>query len=115
MNNSFDYNTKLLKNINEVSLITGIKKHVLRHWEKRINELDNNILSIKKGRDGRRRYYRDADIVVLKKIRYLMQERNYTIKGAVNEIKSDSKKSTNNELSTELKIISRNLRELINN
>ena len=44
-----------------------------------------------------------------------MQERNYTIKGAINEIKSKSKKSTNNELSTELKIISRNLRELINN
>ena len=64
MNISSSYNNKLLKNINEVSIILGIKKHVLRYWEKRIDELDKNILSIKKGRDGKRRYYRDNDIQV---------------------------------------------------
>jgi len=114
MNISPDYNNKLLKNINEVSIILGIKKHVLRYWEKRIDELDKNILSIKKGRDGRRRYYRDGDIQILKKIKYLMYTKKFTMQGAVSEIKKKSKISSNYEILSELKLLSKNLRDLIN-
>ena len=114
MNISSNYNNKLLKNINEVSIILGIKKHVLRYWEKRIDEFDKNILSIKKGPDGKRRYYRDNDIQVLKKIKYLMYSKKYTMHGAVTEIKKKSKNSSNYEILTELKSLSKNLRDLIN-
>ena len=110
-----DYNNKLLKNINEVSILIGIKKHFLRHWEKRIEELGGNILSLRKGRDGKRRYYREEDIQILKKIKYLMYIKKFTMKGAVNEIKKKSKNTLNYEISTQLKLVSKNLRNLINN
>lgn len=134
MNISSNHNNKLLKNIKEASLELfadeyekmnkderkiafkqGIKKHVLRYWEKRIDQLDKNILSIKKGRDGKRRYYRDNDIQVLKKIKYLMYSKKYTMHGAVAEIKNKSINTSNYEILSELKLLSKNLRDLINN
>ena len=104
---------KLLKNIDEVSKIIGVKKHVLRHWESRIEEIDNKILSIKKGRDGKRRYYRDSDIKILKKIKFLLYDKKFTMKGVVKEINSRNNNKLPNNYIYELKNISSNLRDIL--
>ena len=41
--------SKLLKNIDEVSKLIGVNKHVLRHWESRLQSIGSNILTVSKG------------------------------------------------------------------
>lgn len=63
------------RNIGEVSADLGVRKHVLRFWEARFPQLK----PMKRG--GGRRYYRPADIQLLRGIRHLLQTAGYTIKG----------------------------------
>ena len=112
MNNN---NKKLLQNINEVSNLIDVKPHVLRQWDEKIKSFGINILSMKKNKDGKRRYYREEDIEILKNLKYLMYTKNYTMIGALEEIKNKSKKRTNYNLVNELKILSKNIRKLLNN
>jgi len=70
------------KTISEVSDELGVPQHVLRFWE-------TNFPQIKPSRmRGARRYYRPEDIELLKKIKTLLYEQGYTIKGAKKLIKS---------------------------
>ena len=64
------------RNISEVASLLGIPTHVLRFWETRFSQ----IKPVK--RSGGRRYYRPDDIVTLKRIRTLLYDEGYTIKGA---------------------------------
>ena len=105
---------KLLKNINDVSKLIGVNKHVLRHWESRLRGIGSNILTVSKGRDGKRRYYRELDIEILKKIKYLLYVKKFTMKGVAEELKLKSKNNVKEELIAELKLISNNLKNLIN-
>ena len=63
------------RNIGEVSAELGVRKHVLRFWEAKFPQLK----PMKRG--GGRRYYRPADIQLLRGIRHLLQTAGYTIKG----------------------------------
>ena len=63
------------RNIGEVSVELGVRKHVLRFWEARFPQLK----PMKRG--GGRRYYRPADVQLLRGIRHLLQTAGYTIKG----------------------------------
>ena len=63
------------RNIGEVALELGVKKHVLRFWEGKFPQLK----PMKRG--GGRRLYRPADVDLLKGIRDLLQNAGYTIKG----------------------------------
>lgn len=63
------------RNIGEVSAELGVRKHVLRFWEARFPQLK----PMKRG--GGRRYYRPADVQLLRGIRHLLQTAGYTIKG----------------------------------
>ena len=63
------------RNIGEVSGELGVRKHVLRFWEARFPQLK----PMKRG--GGRRYYRPADVQLLRGIRHLLQTAGYTIKG----------------------------------
>jgi DNA-binding transcriptional MerR regulator len=63
------------RNIGEVSVELGIKKHVLRFWELKFPQLK----PMKRG--GGRRLYRPADVELLRGIRDLLQDAGYTIKG----------------------------------
>jgi DNA-binding transcriptional MerR regulator len=63
------------RNIGEVSDDLGVRKHVLRFWEARFPQLK----PMKRG--GGRRYYRPADVQLLRGIRHLLQTAGYTIKG----------------------------------
>ena len=72
------------KTIGEVCDIVGLvdsetgkrKTHVLRFWEKHFNELKPSL--VYKGR----RYYSNQNIEYIKKIKKLLREDGYTIKGS---------------------------------
>jgi DNA-binding transcriptional MerR regulator len=63
------------RNISEVSMELGVKKHVLRFWETRFPQLK----PMKRG--GGRRYYRPADVELLRGIRHLLQAEGYSVRG----------------------------------
>jgi DNA-binding transcriptional MerR regulator len=63
------------KTISEVSTETGVPQHVLRFWEAKFSQLR----PLKRG--GGRRYYRPEDVALLMRIRRLLHDEGYTIKG----------------------------------
>ena len=71
------------RNIGEVSAELGVRKHVLRFWEAKFPQLK----PMKRG--GGRRYYRPADVQLLRGIRHLLQTAGYTIKGVQKILRED--------------------------
>ena len=69
-------NKKTYYSISEVCTKTGLEPHVLRYWESEFAQLRP-----KKNRAGNRAY-RDKDIEVIRYIKYLLYEEQYTIPGA---------------------------------
>jgi DNA-binding transcriptional MerR regulator len=63
------------RNISEVSQELGVKKHVLRFWETKFPQLK----PMKRG--GGRRYYRPAEVELLRGIRHLLQAEGYSVRG----------------------------------
>ena len=71
------------KTIGEVAEIVGLidKKrgtlstHTIRFWEKEFSQIKPKILS------GKRRYYSNKEIRIIKLIKYLLKEKGMTIKG----------------------------------
>ena len=68
---------KLYYSIGEVSKLTKLKPYVLRYWETEFKQL-----SPPKNRAGNRTY-RQEDIEIVKKIKDLLYNRKFTIKGAM--------------------------------
>jgi len=64
------------RTIGEVAEDLGVAQHVLRFWETKFPALR----PLKRG--GGRRYYRPEDVELLRRIRKLLYEEGYTIKGA---------------------------------
>ena len=63
------------RTISEVATKLDLPQHVLRFWESKFSQ----IKPMKRG--GGRRYYRPEDLEVLRRIRTLLYEDGYTIKG----------------------------------
>ena len=63
------------RTISEVATELDLPQHVLRFWETKFNA----IKPMQRG--GGRRYYRPDDIVLLQRIRGLLYDDGYTIKG----------------------------------
>ncbi|WP_415321814.1 MerR family transcriptional regulator [Candidatus Pelagibacter sp. Uisw_092] len=84
-------NNKAYKSIGEVAKILNLvneKKgtlntHTIRFWEKEFKQIKPNILN------GNRRYYNNATIEVLKKVKYLLKNQGMTINGAKKVLNSD--------------------------
>ena len=118
-------NEKTYKTIGEVAKILNLfdKKtgkpatHTIRFWEKEFKQISPNIFS------GKRRYYNDQSIEVLKKIKYLLKDQGMTIKGVkkqlnnqnseLDEIKNSSIKTR--IVKTKLNKISNIIKEIKNN
>ncbi len=101
------------RTIREVSEEIGVRTHVLRFWE-------GKFLSLKpiKSRNGRR-YYRPEDITILRRIKKLLYEEGYSIRGANrvlalkgNKKAEDVKLSPDEYLHRELTKIVTELRQL---
>ncbi len=63
------------RTISEVAAELDLPQHVLRFWETRFAA----VRPLK--RSGGRRYYRPEDVALLRRIRDLLREKGYTIKG----------------------------------
>jgi DNA-binding transcriptional MerR regulator len=73
---------KLYYSIGEVSKLTKLKPYVLRYWETEFKQL-----SPPKNRAGNRTY-RQEDIEIVKKIKDLLYNSKFTIKGAITLLNS---------------------------
>lgn len=66
--------------IGEVSELCCVKSHVLRYWEQEFPSLKPMK------RRGNRRYYQLEDVILIRQIRSLLYEQEYTISGARQQI-----------------------------
>ena len=67
---------KAYKTISEVTKEIPVNAHTLRFWEKEFKQIKPTLLS------GKRRYYTEKDIDILKIIYELLKKQGYTIMGA---------------------------------
>ena len=63
------------RTIGELAEELGVPQHILRYWETRFPQL--RPLQ----RAGNRRYYRAADVALVRRIHRLLNEDGYTVKG----------------------------------
>lgn len=66
--------------IGEVANLCEVEAHVLRYWEQEFEQLE----PVK--RRGNRRYYQHNDLLIIRRIRALLHDRGFTIKGARQQI-----------------------------
>jgi DNA-binding transcriptional MerR regulator len=64
-----------LLTIGELSQELGVAQHILRYWETRFPQLKPMQ------RAGNRRYYRPADVELVRKIHRLLNQEGYTVRG----------------------------------
>ena len=64
-----------LKTIGELSEELGVAQHILRYWETKFPQLRPMQ------RAGNRRYYRPADVALVRRIHRLLTEEGYTVRG----------------------------------
>ena len=77
-----DKSADAFRTISEVAEDLDLPQHVLRFWETRFTQ----IKPMKRG--GGRRYYRPADVDLIKGIKYLLYDRGFTIKGVQRLLKT---------------------------
>jgi DNA-binding transcriptional MerR regulator len=94
---------KLYFKIGEVSQLTGLPGHVLRFWESEFP-----ALRPKRTNSGQR-LYRKKEIELIRTIQYLLHERKFTISGANQYLRRQSK---SNPEKTEVDLIEDITREL---
>ena len=108
---------KQYKTIGEVAKILNLidKKsgklstHTIRFWEKEFKQIKPYIFS------GKRRYFDDNSIKLLKKIQFLLKNKGLTIKGVKKELdKTNSKLDDENNKTINRKIIKTKLSKISN-
>ena len=110
-------NNKTYKTIGEVAKIlnlvdkkTGkLSTHTIRFWEKEFKQVKPNIFS------GRRRYYNDKAINILKKIKFLLKNKGMTINGVKKYLnQADSELDVNDNKTINKDIIKTKLNKISN-
>ena len=109
---------EVAKLLNLVSQKTGkLNTHTIRFWEKQFRQIRPKIFS------GKRRYYDNKTIEILKKIKFLLKERGMTINGVkkylinknsfdLDEFSNTSINSKNNNLKSQIEKISKLVKEI---
>jgi DNA-binding transcriptional MerR regulator len=69
-------------NISETANLCGVSQHVLRYWEQ-------EFLDLKPIKENGRRCYRPKDVVIVRRIRELLYDKQFTIKGARKQLRLD--------------------------
>ncbi len=85
-----NFNKNTFFTISKTAEIIGVQSHVLRFWEKKFS-----LINPKKSLSGRR-FYSSNDIEKLLKIKKLLYEDGFTIKGAVNIIDKNNQQNEEN-------------------
>ena len=73
------------RTIGELSEELGIAQHILRYWETRFPQLKPLQ------RAGNRRYYRPADVELVKRIHRLLNQEGYTVRGVQQLLKTNGR------------------------
>ena len=102
------------KTIGEVSELLQIPQHILRFWEESFSQ----VKPLK--RKGGRRLYSENDINLLRRIKILLNEEGYSIKGVkkylsknkIESIKTEGKLKVSDEVSIKLKEVVENLTKI---
>ena len=101
-----DDDTKIYKSIGEVAKLLNLvnKKngslstHTIRYWETEFKQVKPKIFA------GKRRYYDKKSIDTLKKIKFLLKEKGFTINGVkkflINERSFNLDETLNNSINT---------------
>ena len=109
---------EVAKLLNLVSQKTGkLNTHTIRFWEKEFRQIRPKIFS------GKRRYYDNKTIEILKKIMFLLKEKGMTINGVkkhlinknsfdLDELSYTSINSRNNNLKSKIEKISELVKEI---
>ena len=109
---------EVAKLLNLVSQKTGkLNTHTIRFWEKEFRQIRPRIFS------GKRRYYDNKTIEILKKIKFLLKEKGMTINGVkkhlinknsfdLDELSYTSINSKNNNLKSKIEKISKLVKEI---
>ena len=112
-------NDTAYKSIGEVAVILDLvnkKKgtlntHTIRFWEKEFKQIKPKILS------GKRRYYNNDTIEVLKKIKYLLKDQGMTISGVKKLLNSNKSlkldEYSNNSISVNNSTIKNKLKKIL--
>ena len=92
MSNNKNFNA--YKSIGEVAKLLNLttnkgkpNTHTIRFWEKEFKQIKPKIFA------GKRRYYDKKSIEVLKKIRFLLKEKGFTISGVKKILNSNKSRS----------------------
>tara|TARA_B100000989_G_scaffold58028_1_gene39423 strand:- start:285 stop:653 length:369 start_codon:yes stop_codon:yes gene_type:complete len=110
-------NNKIYKTIGEVAKIlnlidkkTGkLSTHTIRFWEKEFKQVKPYIFA------GRRRYYDDKSIEILKKIQFLLKNKGMTINGVKKYLNGEnSKLDVNDNKTINKKIIKTKINRISN-
>ena len=95
------------RTISEVSNEVNIPAHVLRFWETKFP----NINPLK--RSGNRRYYRPEDVKLIIKIKTLLYDNGYTVKGVQKLLKENDNKNNENNIKEKLSSILKDIDNII--
>ena len=96
------------RTISEVSSEINIPAHVLRFWETKFP----NINPLK--RSGNRRYYRPEDVKLIIRIKTLLYDNGYTVKGVQKLLKkNDNKNIEKNNIKEKLSSILKDIDNII--
>ena len=101
---------KLYFKIGEVSAIAGLPTYVLRFWETQFAKI-----SPKRTSSGQR-LYRKNDVEVILRIKSLLHEKKFTIKGAVQHLKTnspDKKRPSSTDTLKEIRLELESLRSML--
>jgi len=109
---------EVAKLLNLVSQKTGkLNTHTIRFWEKEFSQIRPKIFS------GKRRYYDNKAIEILKKIKFLLKEKGMTINGVkkhlinknsfdLDEFSNTTINRKNNNLKSQIEKISKLVKEI---
>ena len=97
--------------ISEASEHTGVPAHLLRQWEEKITHLRP-----KRSRTGRR-YYNEADLDIIRRIKYLTRHEKMTLEGArlriAQEIHGEGRPRSTRDMIDRLDDIESNVRDML--
>ena len=92
---------KILNLINKKN--GSLNTHTIRFWEKEFKIVNPIILA------GRRRYYDEKSIEVLKKIKFLLKNQGMTIKGAKRALETSHSFNLDDSINKSIKVSKKNL------
>jgi DNA-binding transcriptional MerR regulator len=75
---------KIYFTIGEVAKLCQVEPHVLRYWEQEFSQLTPS-------KRRKRRYYQRKDVILVRRIKHLLYEERFSIKGARRQLESVTK------------------------